>query len=613
MASPTLGPVTTVKDKARAATAPETTSTAWGHVFGVAALLVVTVFIPPWAEAFTMPKVIVVTMLGLATIPLLWLRRASALAQRIPLLLLAGFTLLALLSQLFSGAPQAISLWGEWFRRSGTLTVVALALVLAAAAVLTRPEVRALLAWLVWAGVPATIYGLIQLVGADPFNWNNQGWIVSTFGNPNFAAAGLSMLALLTAGLALTKTYGTTWRILMAPLAALEGLLALQTGSSQAIFALAAGVGAGALVWLLRWDDAKRGIALIGVAIAVAIGFVLTLMALLGSGPLVPFVSSDTLMFRQWYWGAAIGMAGSHPILGVGPDGYGRFYGEFRSEEAAEMFTLGASAAHDVPLQWAATLGIPAVVLYVALMITVAVVVIRRLWVQGPAASPLALPLLAVWAAYQVQSLVSIDATSIAFLGWLMTGLLLAVTRADGVGNPATSVGAWIAAGALAVVGLLAWLPALLASNASQSVVQGTTEQDVFNGISLVEGTTLPCEPSVRVGQWLIQVAPAQQTVDAVLAGARADDRCYGLVNAAADFAIQLGQVPDAVDLAQQAVAIDPLNYSTWLLVARAQDLAGDRGAGQAALERAAELAPGNGEVVAIAEQLRLTLPDPTS
>ena len=582
--------MSSVKEKAQAATAVRG-GNGWGHLFGVAALVAIAIFIPPWAEAFTMPKVLVLTALALATIPLIWSRRQAVMANRIPVILVTAFAIFALLSQLMSGAPQATSLWGDWFRRSGSLTAIALALILVAASLLTRPEVRTALAWLVWAGVPATAYGLIQLVGADPFQWNNEGWIVSTFGNPNFAAAGLSMLALLTAGLALTKTYGTIWRVLMAPLAALEALLALQTGSSQAIFALAAGIGAGAIVWLLRWDSARRLPTLIGVAAVGAIGFVLTLMALLGSGPLVPFVSSDTLMFRQWYWGAALGMAGSHPILGVGPDGYGRFYGEFRSEQAAEMFTLGASAAHDVPLQWAATLGIPAAILYVALMVTVAVLVVRRLWVQGHSASPLALPLLAVWAAYQVQSLVSIDAIPIAMLGWLSTGLLLAVTSPERA-ESGTSAGGWAAAGALAVVGLLAWLPALLASNASQSVVQGTTEQDVYQAISLVEGTTLPCEPSVRVGQWMIQAAPAEQTVNAVFAGAEADNRCYGLVSASVDFSLQLDRAEKALAFAEQGVTIDPLNYSQWILLAKAQHAMGDDQAAIGSLRTASGLSP---------------------
>ena len=583
--------MSTIRAKARAAAPVAAQSAAWGHVIGVGAFLAICVFIPGWAEPFSMPKVVILTATAFACIPLIWMRRRALLAQRVPMILVTGFLACALLSQLLSGAPQATSFWGEWLRRTGTLTVIALCLILAAGAVLSRREIRTALSWIVWAGVPATIYGLVQLVGQDPFPWNNQGWIVSTFGNPNFAAAGLSILALLTAGLAWQGGFGTLWRVLMAPLAALEALLALQTGSSQAIFALGVGVVAGAVVWLLRWDSAHRVKALIGVGAAAVTGAVLTVWALFGGGPLVSLVSLDTLVFRQLYWGAALGMASSHPIVGVGPDGYGRFYSEFRPVEALQVGVDSSSNAHDVPLQWAATLGVPAALLYVALMATVAVVVFRRLWVQGPASSPIALPLLAVWAAYQVQSLVSIDAIPIAMIGWLATGLLLSLTVSERQ-DAETQVGAWASSGALAIVGLVLWLPALLASNASNSVVQGTTEQDVYEAIGLVAGTTLPCEPSQRVAQWMLQVAPSPTTADGVFVGAQADDRCLGLVNASAEISLRLEQADQALTYAQQGTVIDPLNYAQWILLARAQHSGGDDQGALNSLARALELNP---------------------
>jgi cytochrome c-type biogenesis protein CcmH/NrfG len=317
----------------------------------------------------------------------------------------------------------------------------------------------------------------------------------------------------------------------------------------------------------------------------------------LGVGPLVPIISSDTLLFRQWYWGAAIGMILARPFLGVGPDGYGRFYGEFRSMESAEMFTLGASAAHNVPLQWAATLGAPAALAYVGLMLIVGVAVVRRLWKQSQQSSALLIPVAAVWVAYQVQSQVSIDATGVAIFGWLSTGLLLALSRPQQpeltqLSGSGTGVVGWVSAGVLAVLAIALWWPALNASNASRTVVQGTSEQDVLQAISLVQSNVLPCEPSVSVGRWMIQVAPAEQTVNGVFAGAEANERCYGLINAAADFSIQLEQPEQALKFAQQGVVIDPLNYQQWLILARAQHANGDDGAAVAALDTALELAP---------------------
>lgn len=229
--------------------------------------------------------------------------------------------------------------------------------------------------------------------------------------------------------------------------------------------------------------------------------------------------------------------------------------------------------------------------MFVALMVTVGVLVVVRLWRQGPSASALVIPVAAVWAAYQVQSLVSIDATSIAMLGWVSTGLLLALTS-QSQGSPVTEIRTWVFAGVTGLVGALLWLPALLASNASQSVVQGSTEQDVYQAISLVEGTALPCEPSVHVGQWMIQVAPAEQTVNAIFAGAEADDRCHGLVNASVDFALQLEQPDRAMAFAEQGVIIDPLNYGQWILLAKAQLAAGDDQVAVKSLQRAVEVSP---------------------
>lgn len=593
----------------RVATAPTdsadvVTHSRWGIILGAGLALIVVAFIPPWAEPFTMPKVLIAAALAGVMAALVVTRRTTLTLNRVPLLLAAAFVLLALASQLLSGAPQAISFWGEWSRRSGFLTVVILALLLTAAAVLTRNEARVALRWLIWAGVPASIYGAIQVAGADPFTWNNEGWVVSTFGNPNFAAAGLAMLAVLTAGFALVTHDPLPARIAMFVLAAVEAFLSLQTGSAQGLFAIAAGVGVGALVFILRPGGARRQLIAGALALVGVLGAALTALGISGAGPLTAFVSPDTLMFRQWYWGAAINMIEARPILGVGPDGFGRFYGEFRSVESAEMLTLGTSAAHSVPLQWAATLGAPAGIAYIGLMVAVAVIVAMRLIKTGPTTSPLLVPVAAAWAAYQTQSLVSIDSTAIGVLGWVLTGLLLALSlpgppSTTSTMKPATTTlnqpqGRLLSiAGVAGLVALLLWLPALLPSNASRAVVQGTTEDAVLQGIGLVESTRLPCEPSVSVGRWTISVAPSELTVGGVFAGADAKNRCYGLVNAAADFAIQLEQLDQSLAYSKQGVTIDPLNFAPWLLLARAEHANGNDEAASQALAQALTLAPG--------------------
>lgn len=587
-----------------------TISLPWGHVMGIGAFLTIIMVIPSWAESFAMPKVIALTVLAGATLPLVWLRRGSLRASRIPLAILAGFLAFAVLAQFSAGAPWASGLWGEWSRRAGTLTTLSLAIALLAGAVLSRAEARVALTWIAAAGLPVTAYGLLQIAGLDPIAWGQPKTtdLVSTFGNTNFAAAGLSILGLISLGLALWEGFSPRPRIALAILALAEFFLALLTGSSQAIFAIVSGALVGSIALALRGQGARRLWTLMALGFASVVGLGLTCLALFGFGPLVPFISADTLTYRQWYWKAAWNMAAGHPILGVGPDGFGRFYGQFRSLEAASAPTLGTSAAHDVPLQWASTIGIPAGLLYVALMVSVGIVVSRRLWRQGASASPLVIAVFAAWGAYQVQSLVSIDATPLALLGWLSTGLLLALTRVENAA-PTTPRGAWICAGILAAVGVLAWMPALLASQASASVTRGTEAADVYDAIDLVEGPLLPCEPSVRVARWMVESAPSDVTVNAVFAAAVSDNRCYGLVGASADLALQLGDVERAQSFAEQGVVIDPLNYSAWILLARARSAAMDESGAVDALERARSLAPDRGdEIDAVVKDLRLPL-----
>ena len=90
----------------------------------------------------------------------------------------------------------------------------------------------------------------------------------------------------------------------------------------------------------------------------------------------------------------------------------------------------------------------------------------------------------------------------------------------------------------------------------------------------------------------MIQVAPSEPTVNGVLAGAQADDRCYGLVNASTEFSIQLERPEQALDFAQQGITIDPLNYSQWILLAKAQHAAGDDQAALSSLRTAIGLSP---------------------
>ena len=129
----------------------------------------------------------------------------------------------------------------------------------------------------------------------------------------------------------------------------------------------------------------------------------------------------------------------------------------------------------------------------------------------------------------------------------------MAVTSRKGPTSTAR-VGEWVSAGTLALVGLVVWLPAVLAPNASQSVVQGATQE--MSSTPSPRGRDRPAVRAAHEGR------PVDPTVKGVFQGAEPGDRCCGLVNAAADLEIQLDLSDRDLAFAQRGVEIDPLSPS---------------------------------------------------
>lgn len=155
-------------------------------------------------------------------------------------------------------------------------------------------------------------------------------------------------------------------------------------------------------------------------------------LGLASIGPLSILGEQRTLRLRRYYWEAGVAMFLDDPVAGVGPGRYGANYRAFRTEEAAlnsGEFTVSADAAHSVPLDMFAQGGLLAGLAYLVVVGLIAGVIIsgfRRL--EGR--DRLLLGAFAgAWAAYQVQSLVSIDVAPLAAAHWLLAGAIVAIVR----------------------------------------------------------------------------------------------------------------------------------------------------------------------------------------
>jgi tetratricopeptide (TPR) repeat protein len=148
-----------------------------------------------------------------------------------------------------------------------------------------------------------------------------------------------------------------------------------------------------------------------------------------GYGPLGATLFQYTLKLRFRYWQAAIEMMQNHPWLGVGVDSYGEYFR--RSKPLALIQSNGpelmTNNAHSTPFQLGATLGVPFFLIYIALQIYVILRFVEAFKDPAANAKPL-LGLFAVWVAFQLQSLISLDQLGLSIWGWVLGAAIIGLS-----------------------------------------------------------------------------------------------------------------------------------------------------------------------------------------
>jgi putative inorganic carbon (HCO3(-)) transporter len=320
---------------------------------------------------------------------------------------------------------------GAYGRNSGLLAYASV-LVLFAAAVraLQPPRTRVLLGAIVLAGLFTASYGLLQRVGIDAVPWDNPfNPVIAALGNPNFASGYMGIAASVAAGAALWSGWATAWRWASGATAVLCLLAAALSNSVQGPIAAAAGLVVVAAGWFLTLDLRVRraGLGALGGSVIAGIG-VLLLGALVKAGPAAAIFGDYGSRARTYYWDAALDMFTSRPVVGVGLDHYGSYWRSARSSESV-AFLGGSSysdAAHSVPLQMLAQGGLLLGLAYAAFVTAVLVALVRGLLrLTGPDRTLLA-AIGGGWAAYQVQSFVSIDQVPLMVLHFTLAGAVIA-------------------------------------------------------------------------------------------------------------------------------------------------------------------------------------------
>ena len=338
--------------------------------------------------------------------------------------LISAFVVWQVLVVLISGGEIYQQLFGSNGRNTGLITYVAFSLIFVGSIITSSPAVIKQLILVVFiVGSASLAYGVIQALGADPFNWVNPYSPVFGFlGNPNFQSSLLGVLGVIVSGQFFAKGLKLQFKALIGLYLLVTLYVIKETNSQQGFLVLALGIGVVVGLYVLQLNRS------LGIAYGLLsiIGFFAVLIGTLNKGPLAAILYKDSVTYRGDYWRAGWNMTVDNPIFGVGMDSYGDWYRRSRTIEATLRRgpDVTSNAAHNVYLDISSYGGFPLLIIYVALMALVVVSAVKVLK-RSTSFNPVFVGIFAGWVAFQAQSIISINQIGLAIWGWVLSGLII--------------------------------------------------------------------------------------------------------------------------------------------------------------------------------------------
>lgn len=515
-------------------------SSAIGRVIAWTAI-VATLAITPWAtvDPINVPKLAVITLGGFITLGALLINAKTLFARKHLLIqVLIGLFVLDLIIVLsFAGTNPYQEFFGTYGRSTGFVAYVALAsLMLGSVVVASAKYVSTFARFLLTAGGLSIGYGLVQALGADPIKWVNQySPVIGFLGNPNFQSSFVGFSGVLAFGFICAQGMKNSWRIGYVAYLLFAIFVIIKTDSQQGLLVLAGGIVIVGIIWI---SHSRFKVATIPALAVSGIGVVFVALGSLNSGPLASLLYKASVTYRGDYWRAGWKMTVEHPLLGVGLDSYGDWYRRARTLEATLRRgpEVTSNAAHNVLLDFSSNGGFPLALIYLALMVLVVISGIKLLK-RSNSFDPAVSGLIAVWIAYQAQSIISLNQLGLAVWGWIISGLIIGyeintrpaevlqevkspVSKGRNVKKP---VGESVSSKTLlsmfvsAVVGLLVGLPPFIASAQFKSALESG------DALKLEKSAYIWPDEPMRYGQvgLVLQAnkldAQAQRVIDAAL------------------------------------------------------------------------------------------------
>jgi len=321
-----------------------------------------------------------------------------------------------------------IAIFGETQRRNGFLQYLSLSIILVATSIFIRTfNVKKIFMVTYFIAIISVIYSLMQTTGNDFVKWDNPyNSVISTLGNPNFAAAVMAIMGVITFCSMFISIFQYKQRLLAALISILLLFVIYKSNARQGLLAYILGIGIFLTIWL--WSK-NRKFGILALAAGLTI-FIISILGMLQFGPLEKYLYKPSVSIRGYYWRAGIEMLRNHPFFGVGIDSYGVYFKEYREVRypLTYGFELTSTNAHNTFIQFFATGGFFLGLAYLLLngyILKQAIYGIRNL--TGNNRMYLA-AIFSAWIAFHAQSLISIDNIGISIWGWILGGSIVGLS-----------------------------------------------------------------------------------------------------------------------------------------------------------------------------------------
>ena len=393
--------------------------------------LVTLIFNSKIQDPFNAPKFFVLILLASWTLGILIVYKIVNLNNyNIKSKFLAAIILVFLASSLIS-ALKADDLFtsfvGENMRRTGFITYICLVIIfIYFARVTTARNIHQIVMVSIFIGLIDAVYGLMQITNNDFVRWSNPyNKIITTLGNPNFAAASLAIFAAISFASLIFLRMSKVMIVVSVLSISLSLIAILLSGARQGLLSFLVGVFFILFAYVFK-RNRKLSVFLAG---AIGVIFCLSILALAQIGPLTNLIYKGSISVRGYYWRAGIAMFKDNFLFGVGLDSYQKYFKLYRTPDYALNFgyEITSSNAHNVPIQFFATGGAFLGLSYLALSCLVLYVGIKSIFFSQSDSREYVLPVFSGWLVYQTQSFVSIDSLGLAIWGWLLGGAVLGV------------------------------------------------------------------------------------------------------------------------------------------------------------------------------------------